>query len=203
MPRHFTPGLSVHLIRRGVNRCTIFHDDCDREVFLHIVKGAAHDCDTDIHAFVLMSNHYHALATPHHAEALPSMMKTVGEQYVEYFNRKHARIGTLWTGRYRAIPIASEPYWLTCLRYIEQNPVRANLVRSAGEYRWSSYRVHACGDWNGWLSDHPVYHALGRTPSERQAAYLSACGRPLTEDELAKQRRPPVNRVRRPIDARD
>ena len=196
MARIYVPGLSAHLIRRGVNRCTIFGDDEDRTTFLVIVKEAARDGRTKFHAIALMSTHYHGLVTPADRDALPHTMKMIGERYVEYFNRKYGRVGTLWSGRYRAIYIDSERYLLNCLRYIEQNPVRARMVAAPGDYRWSSYRVHAFGERSDWLTPHPVYRALGATQKERQAAYRSACEVPLTEDELALQRRPPRGRVR-------
>jgi putative transposase len=123
--RFFVPGGSVHVIRRGNNRGAIYRDDIDRLVFLKILREAAEEHGTAVHGFVLMTTHYHALATPDDAKALPRTMKAIGDRYVRYFNRKYDRIGSLWAGRYRAIPVDTELYWLTCLRYIEQNPVRA------------------------------------------------------------------------------
>jgi len=114
------------------------------------------------------------------------MMKQVGEEYVRYFNRKYDRIGTLWTGRYRGIDIGDEKYWLTCLRYVEQNAWRAGMVSSPDAYPWSSYRVHAFGESSDWLELHHVYLALGRTPEDRQRAYRAICGIPLADDELAR-----------------
>lgn len=198
MARIYVPGFSVHVIRRGNNRCDIFRDDDDRRMFLATLKGAADDSNVHVHAFVLMTTHYHALASPQHAEALPAMMKTLGERYVDYFNRKYDRIGTLWAGRYTAISIASERYWLNCLRYIEQNPVRAGIVGRPGDYAWSSYRLHALGEPLDWITEHGVYRMLGTTSGERQAVYRDACERLLTGEELALQRRPPSRRTARP-----
>jgi putative transposase len=196
MARIVIPGLSSHLIRRGVNRCHIFHDDDDHRVFLAIFWASARDTRTRVHAFVLMLTHYHALVTAVDADSLAAMMKAIGERYVEYFNRRYGRIGTLWTGRYRAIPIPNDRYWLNCLRYIEQNPVRAHLVSRAAEYEWSSYRANAFGARAAWRTEHPVYAAIGSTPQERQEKYRSMCEQPLTDEEIALQRRPPAARVR-------
>lgn len=149
MARIFVPGVSVHLIRRGINRSPIFHDADDRHFFLATLRDVVAETGAAFNALTLMDTHYHALATPPTKSALSSTMKAVGERYVAYFNERYARIGTLWTGRYRAIPVQTERYWLACLRYIAQNPVRARIARSPGEYQWSSYRLHAYGQRAG------------------------------------------------------
>ena len=185
--RFYVPGLSVHIIRRGINRETIFRDDRDHLVFLKILRDAATRFGLAVHGFVLMATHYHALATPGDCVALPHAMKEVGERYVRYFNRKYERIGTVWTGRYRAIPVDSAMYWLTCLRYIEQNPVRSNIVGSPEQYTWSSYRANALGESIDWLVEHPVMRELGNTADERQSGYRSLCHTSLTDKELVDQ----------------
>jgi putative transposase len=108
-------------------------------------------------------------------------MQTVGSRYVRYFNRTHDRMGPLWNGRYRCFLIDTEQYWLNCLRYVEQNPVRAGLVKSPEEYPWSSYASHARGSGPEWLVPHSVYEALGRSPETRQSAYRALCGELLTD----------------------
>jgi putative transposase len=111
------------------------------------------------------------------------MMKQLDGRYARYFNRTYPRTGTLWNGKYRRFLIDGERYWLTCLRYIEQNPVKAGIVVAAEEYRWSSYSAHAFGNGPEWLTYHLVYQALGSTPERRRAAYRTLCGTPLTESE--------------------
>jgi putative transposase len=193
----FVEGLSAHIIRRGVNRGAIYRDDFDRLTFLRLLADAAADHGTSVHGYVLMDTHYHLLVTPRHEEALPETMKALGDPYVRYYNWKHDRIGTLWSGRYRAIPIDTQPYWLMCLRYIEHNPVRAGMVTAPEEYRWSSYRAHAFGERIPWLVDHDVYRRLGASASERQAGYRMMCQGGLTDAELALQRHPPPWRRQR------
>lgn len=192
-PRIFIPGLSLHVIQRGNNRIQIFHTATDYEWFLALIRSAAADHGVDIHGYVLMTTHYHLIATPGHERALSLTMHEVDGMYAKYFNREHARIGTLWNGRYRGLAIRDERYWLTCLRYIEQNPVRAHMVSSPEAYRWSSYHVHASGAPSDWLAPHHLYLSLGPTPEHRQAAYKALCATPLIEAELAplRQQRPP------------
>src|SRR5262245_14616590 len=189
--RMFVPDVSVHVIRRGNNRCTIAKDDADFRELLRTLRVASQLYDVAVHGYILMTNHYHLIVTPSRESALSLMMKTVGERYVRYFNARYDRIGTLWSGRYNAIAIDSETYLLTCLRYIEQNPWRASMVETPDAYEWSSCRAHAFGQRIDWLVPHASYLALSADPQERQAAYRAICGMALTDDELARQRHPP------------
>jgi putative transposase len=138
-----------------------------------------------------MDTHYHSLVTPRHAHALPRTMKAIGERYSTYFNRKYDRIGTPWSGRYRALPVESAQYWLACLRYIEQNPVRAGLVKAPQDYQWSSYRAHGLGERITWLAEHAVLNDLAGTCTERCAVYRSLCEQGIAEDEVALLRHCP------------
>ena len=188
MRRLYLPDMSVHVIRRGNNRSAIFGDDADRELFLALLEVTAARRGVDVHGFTMMSNHYHLVVTPKSEEALPYMMRDLGREYVLRYNRKYGRIGTLWAGRYRPIVIADERYWLTCLRYIEQNPVRAGMVSTPSDYRWSSFGFHGLGQPSDWLVPHPVYLALGSTAEERQCAYRALCYEPLPDSDLVRQR---------------
>jgi putative transposase len=105
----------------------------------------------------------------------------VGRRYVQYFNHTYGRTGTLWEGRYRATLIDSEAYLLTCMRYIELNPVRAAMVEHPGDYPWSSYRANAQGAADALVQPHSLYRRLGPSPEERQGAY-----RQLFRGQLAK-----------------
>ena len=191
MPRKarvYFPGLSVHVIHRGINKMPVFEDEQDHVVFMRLLETNTLRFRVSVHAYSLMKTHYHLLVTPDGKAALPSAMHRLGICYGLYFNRKYDRIGTLWTGRYRGIPIGDELYWLTCLRYVELNAQRAHVVEEAADYRWSSYRVHALGERTNWLADHAVYSALGSTSDVRQAAYRALALEPLSQEELIRQR---------------
>jgi putative transposase len=178
MARHrriFVEGASFHVFQRGNNRCRVFDDDEDRERFLWYLKSASDRFETAIHGFVLMSTHYHLIASPATKESLPMTVKQFGGEYVQYYNRRHERVGGLWSGRYKSVLIRDERQLLTCMRYIDRNPVAANLVESPEAYPWSSFRAHAYGITERWLVDHPTYRALGPDPSVRQAAYRALC----------------------------
>ena len=137
-----------------------------------------------IHAYVLMTNHVHLLATPSTPEGPSRMMQSVGRRYVRYMNGTYRRTGTLWEGRYKSALIDSDRYLLTCSRYIELNPVRAAMVTQPEDYWWSSYRANAQGIENSVLSAHPLYEALGLTPENRQAAYRRLFASSIEGDDL-------------------
>ena len=118
-----------------------------------------------------MTNHVHFLISPRDAAALPKTMQMMGRYYVQYFNFRYRRSGTLFEGRYRATLIDTQDYLLTCMRYIEMNPVRANMVENPAAYAWSSYRFNAIGEPNALLTPRNEYLCLGKNENERWAAY--------------------------------
>jgi putative transposase len=171
LPRLTVPGYPHHIIQRGNNRQAIFASNADYETLLAMLDEHARKAQVAIHAYVLMSNHFHLLATPESAEAIPAMMQAVGRRYVRHFNQRQTRSGTLWEGRYKSTLIQTERYLLTCMAYIDLNPVRAGLVGDPGDYPWSSY-AHYVGRRNDKIvSPHPLYWELGNTPFSREAAY--------------------------------
>ncbi len=184
LPRLIVPGQPHHLIQRGAGRQPVFLDDDDRQRFLRHVKEGARQFTVAIHAYVLMSNHFHLLVTPAEANGLARMMQWVGRHYVPYFNLKHGRSGTLWQGRYRTAVIDSERYLLLCSRYIELNPVRAGIVAAPADYGWSSYRHHAGLATDSLITEHPLFWALGNTPFAREAAYRRLIDEALSESEM-------------------
>ena len=184
-PRLFVPGLSHHLRNRGNNRCDVFLDAEDRETFRSLLGKFARAYNVAINGYTLMTTHYHALVTPPDADALPGMMQHFGREYVQFFNRRHRRTGTLWEGRYKASLILDERYWFNCLRYIEANPVRAGMVKSAADYKWSSYACTALGADDPLITRHPLYLGLGGSAEERCARWKAMCAETLTERELA------------------
>jgi putative transposase len=159
------------VILRGNNRNIIFAADEDYHFFLDCLGDAATRHGCAIHAYVLMTNHVHFLITPEHEGSIGKAFQSVGRRYVQYFNYTYRRTGTLWEGRYKATLIDSESYLLTCYRYIELNPVRADMVAHPRDYPWSSYRWHADGNSDKLVTDHALYLSLGKECPERQAAY--------------------------------
>lgn len=188
LPRLVVPNQPHLIIQRGNDRQLVFRDTSDYTVFLGRLGEAAKQFEVAIHAYVLMPNHLHLLASPSDPTGFARMMQWVGRYYVPYFNRKYARSGTLWQGRYRTSVIDSEQYFITCSRYIELNPVRADMVLSPAQYAWSSYAHHIGVRADPLVTDHPLYWALGNTPFEREAVYKDLSEQALTPDELIKMR---------------
>ncbi len=171
LPRFFLPGVPLHVIQRGNNRQAMFLRSGDFAFYVACAGYASLRHDVAIHAYVLMTNHVHLLATPAHPSSIPKMMQAIGRVYVRYFNSVHWRTGTLCEGRYKAAIVDDETYVLTCMRYIELNPVRAGLVPAPDEYRWSSYGANAWGAQDALIDAHDTYRQLGRSAAERRAAY--------------------------------
>lgn len=170
--RLLLPGTPLHLIQRGNNRSVCFADGDDCLAYLTLLEEVSRACGVAIHAYVLMTNHVHLLATPAgDPQAISAMMKRIGQVYVQRFNRRYRRTGTLFEGRFRSCLVGETRYLLACHAYIELNPVRAGMVAHPGEYRWSSHAANAQGGADPIIKPHAVIRDLGRTPAERQAGY--------------------------------
>lgn len=171
LPRLTLPGYPHHIIQRGNNRQAIFAKAEDYQLWLELLQENAKKFAVDIHAYVLMSNHFHLLATPQTAEGVPQMMQAIGRRYVRYFNDSQKRTGTLWEGRYKSTLIQTDRYFLACMAYIDLNPVRAGLVAQAGDYPWSSHGHYIGLRADKLLVPHALVWSLGNTPFAREAAY--------------------------------
>ncbi len=188
LPRFFVPDLPLHVIQRGNDRAPIFGGVDDLRFFRQCLARSARDHAVSIHAYVLMTNHIHFLVTPGRAASVPKMMQSIGRIYVPYFNSAYHRTGTLWEGRYKAAIVDDEHYLLTCMRYIELNPVRARMVASPGEFAWSSFRPNACGAPDELVVAHPVYRRLGHLREDCQAAYRELFRSAIAESDLCNIR---------------
>ena len=183
LPRLTLAGYPHHVIQRGNNRQLIFSTVADHVYLLACLDEKAKKFDVAIHAYVLMGNHFHLLLTPHTATGLPLMMQSVGRSYVRYFNALHNRSGTLWEGRYRSTLIQTDRYLLTCMAYIDLNPVRAGLAAEAKDYPWSSYGHYAGLRADKLITPHPLFWALGNTPFGREAAYAQTVSRGVSAEQ--------------------
>jgi putative transposase len=171
LPRLTLPGYPHHIIQRGNNRQAIFASQADYQTLLNLLLENAQKFKVAIHAYVLMPNHFHLLATPDTADGLPQMMQAVGRRYVRWFNDAQGRTGTLWEGRYKSTVIDTDQYLLTCMAYLDLNPVRAGLVGQASEYVWSSHGHYVGQRVDKLITPHPLVWGLGNTPFAREAAY--------------------------------
>lgn len=188
-PRPVIPEVPLHITQRGNNRQVCFFGQSDFLVYLDLLRRAAKQSACKLHAYVLMSNHVHLLVTPSDEIGPAAMMKSVGENYVRYVNRRYARTGGLWEGRYRSCLVQSETYLMVCQRYIELNPVRAGMVVAPIHYQWSSYRCNAHGEVNKLVTPHELYQRLGSALEIRTLAYRALFDEVLSENTMKQLRR--------------
>lgn len=187
-PRISLAEIPQHLVQRGVNRDPCFFAEEDCHCYLHWLQEAASDWQCVVHAYVLMTNHVHLLITPQTGNGLAKLMQSVGRRYVQYINRHYKRTGTLWEGRYKSSVIQAEAYLLTCMRYIELNPVRAAMVNDPGEYRWSSYRHNGLGQNDPRITEHTLYRSLGLDGESRRTAYRALFRSQLDDEAIGEIR---------------
>jgi putative transposase len=189
LPRFVLIDHPQHVIVRGNNREPIFCVEEDYRFYLDKLKQACDKHQCEVHAYVLMTNHVHLLITPRTRQGIGKVIQMVGRYYVQHFNYKYQRTGTLWEGRYKATLIDSEQYLLTCYRYIELNPVRASgMANHPSEYPWSSYRYNALGQADPNVTPHEEYLRLGSKPDLREKAYRELFNTHLEDKTLAEIR---------------
>lgn len=183
-PRLELPGIPLHVTQRGVNRGATFIDEDDHAAYFEALRVSAQAHGVAVHGWVLMGNHVHLLVSAAVAGAVSRMMQALGRRYVRAFNAKYARTGTLWEGRFRSCLVDSERYLLTCLRYIELNPVRAGLVALPWDYRWSSVHANLGLQACPLLQSHPAFVALGEDAATRATRYREVLMVPLDDENL-------------------
>ena len=145
-----------HIINRGVARSDIFLKDDDFKKFLEIVAEAKERYDFILHSFCLMDNHYHLLIETK-LENLSLIARQINSKYAQYFNKEYKRVGPLWQGRFKNSFIFDDNYLSILLKYIEQNPIKANIAKSVGEYKWSSSFCVANSLYEDLLSDSMLF----------------------------------------------
>lgn len=185
LPRLIIPHQPHHIIQQGNDRQLIFREPEDYQRFLGWLRESAKEFKVALHAYVLMPNRLHLLATPADELGLAQTMQRVGRYYVPWFNAKYERTGGLFQGRFKTSVIDAAAYFMQCSQYIEFAPVREQVAGDALGYPWSSYAHHAGVRPDPVVTDHALYWALGNTPFQREAAYQQLAERALTAPQLA------------------
>jgi putative transposase len=160
-----------HVVQRGHNRQVVFAEARDNERYLETLAQFKDVYGVKVYAFCLMTNHVHLLVAPEEIAGLGQLMKRLAGRQTRYHNRLEGRTGTLWESRYKSSPVDTDDYLLACTRYIELNPVRARMVATPEDYRWSSCRYHRGRNGWDWLDPDPCYLALGNDDAQRQERY--------------------------------
>lgn len=138
-PRLLLDNVCYHIITRGNQRQRIFKDDSDYQEYLDRLRKYKKKYDFLLYGYCLMSNHIHLLGESKLTSALSGFMSSLQRSYTAYFNGKYGQVGHLWQGRFKSKVIAKDRYLIDCINYIEANPLRAKIVNSIQQYKWSSY----------------------------------------------------------------
>jgi putative transposase len=179
LPRFVLPGFPQHVIQRGHHQQQILRDEEDYWFLWGRLCDAAEKFQCDVHAYVLMPDHFHLLLTPWQEDSIGKLMQYTGRYFVQHVNDRYQRQGSLWQGRYRATLVDPDALLLAVSRYIETNAVRAKLVDTAEDYDWSSYAANALGADDALTHPHQAYRALGESRAQRQQAYRALFEYPL------------------------
>jgi putative transposase len=190
LPRLAVAGGLHHIGLRAHDQATVFVDDVDRTAFTTLLREAARHHAVAVHAYVMLDSEVQLLATPAKADALGRLMQSLGRGYVSAFNRRHARRGTLWEGRYRCSVLQPEAALLDVTVLIETLPVERGLASRPGDWPWSSAAHHMGLCRDPLVSEHPSYWVIGNTPFERELAHAH-----LLSDGVAAARRETIMRA--------
>jgi putative transposase len=190
LPRLVLPGTAHTVMQRGSGGSPVVHDARDRQAWLEALAAAAEGRAVAVHAFAIGEAATWLLATPHEATALGALVQDLGRRYVAGFNRRHARRGPLWDGRFRAAALEAGPWVRFALAWIDAG---ADLVSPPAEVGttpagagWHSSAPHRTGAGTlPWLTDPPEFWALGNTPFEREAAWRRVLAEPLPAPQRA------------------
>ena len=170
-PRQLTDDGVYHLISRGNNYAQILSVEGGFERFMEILRQARTRYGIRLHHYCLMPNHVHLLATVPKGDDLPKIMRFILWQYSMWHKWQTSYVGHLWQSPYKSPLIQNDTYLLECGRYIERNPVRANLCQQPEDYRWSSYRYYTFGEYDPMVDPDPCYENFGASPPDRQKNY--------------------------------
>ena len=155
-PREASKMGLYHVMVRGAGRQILFEDENDYKRYIVKVTETKNAMDAELIAYCLMNNHVHLLIKTDDVKTLSSIMRKIGTSYANYYNKKYDHAGSVFQGRYHSEPINDEGYLLTCVRYIHNNPAKANLG-SREEYPWSSYQDYIM---SGGIADTELIYSI-------------------------------------------
>ena len=140
VPRRHSKSKTYHIIFKGIDNQDIFYDNQDRRVFLKQLSKTKKDFNLNLYAFCLMDNHVH-MVLKSEKDFLSKSMQSLTIKYVQYFNKKYKRTGTLVQSRFKSKSIEDQRYFLEVCRYVHRNPENAGIAKTK-DYQWSSYQEY-------------------------------------------------------------
>ena len=145
-----------HVTNRGDNRAKVFHKPADYQAFLALLQSACDRTPMRVLGACLMPNHFHLVLWPRKDGDLSRWMQWLLTSHVRRYHRHRGGSGHVWQGRFKAFPIKQDRHLLIALRYVERNPLRANLVRKAADWAFSTAAMRSTDSRPPWLADGPV-----------------------------------------------
>lgn len=164
LPRFNIAGYTQHIFIRGNNKQVVFNEDRDYAVYIEKLDEACQRFSCALHAYALLDNHVHLLLTPADESGISKVMQTLGRYYVQYFNFKYDRSGTLWEGRYRATLVDTKVNMTAVHKFIEQTPLRLGKCKDLVSYFWSSYQQNALSKAGVSVTPHKSLFTLFSDP---------------------------------------
>jgi putative transposase len=177
------------VINRGNNRQDVFHKPADFEAFLVSLAELKERKPFKLYGYCLLDNHFHLLLRPTGDASISRIMQSLLISHTQRYHRHHRSGGHVWQGRFKSPVIQNDEHLLAVLRYIEANPVRARVVKKAGQYPWSSYGAHGEGQANELVDRLATYEEIARQAKVRQRKWAELVHRPLEERQLVAIRR--------------
>lgn len=181
-PRLHVPGGCYHVILRGNHRKDLFASESDRDVLNRIVADSLVQCQARLHAFCWMTNHLHALIQIHE-QPLGKLMQRIAGRYSKHRHRRLRTTGHSFERRYKAWLIDVDSYFVTLLRYIHLNPVKARIATDASDYRWSSHRVYLGTESLPWVTSELGLSFFGSSIDQARSSYRRFMMQPLYASE--------------------
>ena len=181
-------GLVYHALNRGNNRQVVFFEPADFRRFLDAIRQTKQRYPFRLYAYCLMNNHFHLVVEPGSGQSISRIVQSLTVAHTWHYHKRMGTSGHVWQGRFKSPVVAADDHLLTLMRYVESNPLRANLVKDLADYPWSSYGVHGLGQVSDLVDEAPVWSLLGKTEGARQGYWREWLHSPLTDKELAQVR---------------
>ena len=186
IPRTAYDSNLFHITCRGNNKQTIFKDTKDYRKFLKILKKYKEKFLFKLYSYTLMRTHIHLAIESTANFSISKIMQAINLSYSFHFRKKYNYVGHVWQGRFTSSPVGNDCYLLRCLRYIDLNPVKDNIIIDPANHQWGSYRAYAFGEKNALIDLHSIYYLLGTDDKTRQSEYRNFVLSELSEGTLLK-----------------
>ncbi len=170
-PRIQESSLHFHIIVRCNNEAFHFQEEEDFQLYLDLLGWVKKRHGFHLYNYELMNSHVHLLLKPSFSKPLAETMLLINWKYALQYNQRKKRKGHFWMQRYTSMPVETDRYALTLMRYINRNPIRAGMVEKPGDWQWSGYHFYAFGEPNPLLEPHPSFLMLGSNDAFREKSY--------------------------------